>query len=42
MNKAYELALAAELIASDDPFDGSNAKRKHIHGLLLHDPPIAP
>jgi len=42
MNKAYELALAAELIASDDPFDTSNAARKHIHGLLLADPLIGP
>jgi hypothetical protein len=42
MNKAYELALAAESIASDDPFDASNAKRKHIHGLLLNDPLVRP
>jgi hypothetical protein len=42
MNRAYELALAAESIASDDPFDASNAKRKHIHGLLLSDPMIGP
>ena len=40
MNKAYELALALEMIASDDPFDASNAKRKHIHGLLLKDPMV--
>jgi len=42
MNRAYELALAAESIASNDPFDASNAKRKHIHGLLLNDPLIGP
>ncbi len=42
MNRAYELALAAEAIASDDPFDASNAKRRHTHGLLLNDPLIGP
>jgi len=42
MTKAYELAFAAESIASDDAFDASNAKRKHIHGLLLNDPLIGP
>jgi hypothetical protein len=42
MNKAYELALALESIAGDAPFDASNAKRNHIHGLLLKDPMIGP
>jgi hypothetical protein len=42
MNKLYELALALESIASHDPFDTSNTRRKHIHGLLLNDPLIGP
>jgi hypothetical protein len=42
MNKAYELALKLEAIASDDPFDASNRKRKHIQALLLKDPLIGP
>lgn len=42
MNKAYELALAAEAIAANDPFDASNSKRKRIHGLLLNDPLVGP
>jgi hypothetical protein len=42
MNKLYELALALELIASPDPFDASDRKRQHIHGLLLNNPALWP
>jgi hypothetical protein len=38
MNKAFDLSLMLEGIASDDPFDKSNLKRDHIHGLLLAHP----
>ena len=42
MHKIYELALALELIANDDPSDTSNEKHKHIHGQLLNDPLVRP
>jgi hypothetical protein len=42
MNKAYEYAGALEAIASEDLFDATNARRAHIHGLLLKDPLLGP